>query len=207
MSFDGIRFGYWGREADLATVQANPRGYSDLKTAKFLALGLDTWAEVLANSPAEPGLARLGDMTPTRIAAGGWSDLHPVLVLKNLGCQSVVYVTRRGEESEFAEGVARQFGVTDTQLQALYALDQAAGRPPSSQLLSIAAADGVWCTDWNSYDTPELQGITADSYGAPVETRAGLARMVTPYANARPTLNLRGCSVGASPLPPPGGSH
>jgi hypothetical protein len=207
MTFDGVRFGYWGRPDDLAKVQSNPNNYPDLKSSKFLALGQDTWAQILSESPAEPGLARLLDMNPTRISAGGWSDLHPVLVLKNLGCQNVIYVTRRGEESDFATGVAHQFGVTDDQIKKLYSLDQAQGDAPSSMLSSIAAADGVWCTDWNSFDTPQFTQITADAYNAPFEMRPSMAPMLVPYANAKPNVNFRGCTPGAPPLAPPAAPH
>jgi len=192
ISWSDVKFGYWGAADDLARVAANPRGYDDPKTGKFLSLGTATWRKVLSYSPAEPGLARALELDDGNVSAGGWSDLHPVLALKNMGCEKVVYVTRAGDESEFAVGIAHQFGVSDAEAKALYDLDDA----DSSYAQSIAEADAVWCTNWNDIDASDLVGITMDAYNAdmmssdPYFTDGDRA-----YAKVSSDRERRGCSV------------
>lgn len=163
VDFADVRFGYWGAYEDLQRVEANTLGFDDAKTAKFLSLGEATWAEVLALSPAEPGLARALEIDDELVSAGGWSDLHPVLVLENMGCEEVVYVTRRGEESGFAAQVATQLGMTEEDRTALWSLEE-----PSGFSLSLEEADAVWCTDWNSFSATDVAAISADAYAPPM---------------------------------------
>jgi hypothetical protein len=194
IDWDMIRFGYWGRPADLERIAADPRGFGDPKTKKFLALGTASWREILSYSPAEPSLARILALSDTRASAGGWSDLHPTLVLKNLGCKDVVYFSRRGNESEFAVGVARHFGLSDADEKALYDLDT---MPKSSHRLSLENAS-VWCTDWNAYATQEFGRIFQDSYNAPFEARSERFRGgANRYPNVVESTGLRGCTPGA----------
>ena len=54
------------------------------------------------------------------MSAGGWSDLAPTLVLKNMGCERVVYVTREGDESGFATKIAKNLGMDEAAWKALY---------------------------------------------------------------------------------------
>ncbi len=56
-----LRYGYWGSLEDLTNVKKNlPKMYpEDTKSSKFMAMKNGTWFEVLATSPAEPGLANL----------------------------------------------------------------------------------------------------------------------------------------------------
>jgi len=165
VDFADVKFGYWGAADDLARVEANAYGYDDAKTAKFLALGEATWREVLSFSPAEPGLARALEIDAELVSAGGWSDLHPVLVLKNMGCDEVVYVTRRGEESGFADQVATQLGMQADVRTALWSLTE-----PSGFTLSLEQADAVWCTDWNAFSPTDIAAISADAYAPPMVT-------------------------------------
>ncbi len=198
VEFDDIRFGYWGAADDLAQVEADSLGFDDLKTGKFLPLGTTTWGEILAYSPAEPGLARAlelpdGDDGP-RVSAGGWSDLAPTLVLANLGCEKTIYVTRRGDESTFAMGIAAELGMDDAERKALFDLDA-----DSSYARSVAEADAVWCTDWNKSTASDLAGVFTDGYGAPMETVDPFFTAASdPYANISMDLGIRGCSPGAS---------
>lgn len=199
IGWDMIRFGYWGRKADLERIAADPRRFGDPKTKKFMPLGTASWREILTYSPAEPSLARILAMSDTRASAGGWSDLHPTLVLKNLGCENVVYFSRRSDESPFAIGVARHFGLGDVDEKALYDLD---ATPKSSYRLSIENAS-VWCTDWNSYETLDFAGIFQDSYNAPFEVRSERFRGgVHPYPNVKESTGFRGCTPEA-PKPAP----
>jgi hypothetical protein len=164
--FDGLKVGYWGQAEDLAKVMANPLGFDDLKTERIFSLGPASWETVLSRSPAEPGLSRLRDLPGGLVSAGGWSDLAPVLALKNVGCKKVVYITRRGEDSPFGRGIARNLGMTEAQDHALYDLDN----PKSSLSRSIAQADAVWCTNWNAYPVAtKLAGLDKDSYLSPLE--------------------------------------
>jgi hypothetical protein len=193
VAFDDVKFGYWGAADDLAKVESNALGFDDAKTKKFLSLGTATWGEALAFSPAEPGLARALEIDDTHVSAGGWSDLHPTLVLANLGCEEIVYVTRRGDESGFATGVATELGMDAAAGTALYDLDA-----ESSFATSIAEADAVWCTDWNAQSPTDLAGVFADGYGAPMQSSAPFfTDAAEPYAQIREDLALRGCSPGA----------
>lgn len=196
--FDDVMFGYWGAEADLKKMAANTRNYSDLKTQKFLSLGQKKWKEVLKYSPAEPGLARAQEMSPTRISAGGWSDLQPVLALKNIGCKSTVFVTRRGAESEFAIGVAKLLGMQPDGEAKLYPLVPAADGTESSALQAIAGAEGIWCSNWNLSTTGNIKGTIADTYNAPFEARTNAPIALVPYKNSSPKVDFLGCTPGST---------
>ncbi|MBX3162708.1 MAG: hypothetical protein KF773_42495 [Deltaproteobacteria bacterium] len=190
VDFDDVKFGYFGHASDLKKAGANPRGYRDAKTAKFLSLGAATWREAISYSPAEPGLSRALELPSGDVSFGGWSDLHPTLVLKNLGCENVVYVTRRGDESDFATGVARLLGMDAAEQAALYDLDG-----DSAFAKSLAESDATWCTDWNSKSATDLPGITTDGYTAPMESSApAFLSGENAYPNARRSVGLRGCT-------------
>ena len=188
LDFNDVKFGYWGSSATLTRLLKNEKGYTDLKTSKAVSLGTSTWREVLSHSPAEPGLARLGSLPDGRISAGGWPDLAPVLALKNIGCEKVVYVTRRRPESPFATGIAKQLGMKDEESK-LYDL----GNMESSFTKSLSEASGVWCTDWNSFTDFQIDEMATDSYKAPLETR-------DPFfngpANVVASTNQPGCTPG-----------
>jgi len=172
VDFDDVGFGYFGSEADLAATEANYEGYDDLKTDKFRALGPVTWRTALTYSPAEPGLTRAQEIDDSRVSAGGWSDLHPTLVLNNLGCDEVIYVTRRGATSDFVthdradpeatpRGVATLLNMSDEDWRLLYDL-----LSPSAYDLSVREADSVWCTDWNQSSPADISGTIDDAYNA-----------------------------------------
>ena len=166
--FRGLKIGYFGARDDLAKVSSNPRGYGDPKTAKRHSLGQVAWATALSISPAEPGLAHGQPIPGTQsVSLGGWPDLAPVLALKNLGCKRVFYVTRQGAESPFAQGVATNLGMTAAQQPTFYDL----GRASSSFAKSIAEADAVHCTNWNSFKANQREPMDADAFNAPLETR------------------------------------
>jgi hypothetical protein len=199
VNFDDVRFGYWGRAEDLGRVEANPLGFEDAKTSRFLALGEATWREVLTFSPAEPGLARAQEMTGDLVSAGGWSDLHPVLALENMGCEEVVYVTRTGDESKFARGVATLLGLTAQQHSDLYDLDNA----DSSFAISVERANGTWCTNWNDFSASQIEQIYDDGFNAPLETSdAFFTQAERPYDRTLEDIGKRGCTPGAAPAAP-----
>lgn len=194
---EDIHFGYWGESQDLLNIAAklNP---SDEKSRRFLALGSATWKQVLSLSPAEPGLSPIKKFSAngkTYYSAGGWSDLHPVSVLKASGCENIVYITRQGGESLFAQGVAKRLlnldrdwtlltTSTPEESAANHKLNNAGdptadpkglwsklynlANPASSINNSLSQASAVLCTNWDAFDVAkDLVGLVEDSYRSP----------------------------------------
>lgn len=232
-----LRFGYWGREQDLKQVEAelrnplNPLSQLD-KSYRFMKLGEGTWLQALALSPAEPGLSPAMEFSSVGMSAdlvsfGGWSDLHPVPVLKAAGCQKVVYVTRRGGDSLFSQGVVKRLlnfekpswdfldskgpgkdqsavlnnngsaEFPDSIWHKLYNLKN----PQSSFAGSIAAADAVLCTDWNAFDVKtDFSGLISHSYHSPIFEVAAPAH--SPYDKHQAITkadNVKDPKLGFSP--------
>jgi hypothetical protein len=195
VAFSDVKFGYWGNAQDLARVERNPRGYTDAKTGKFLNLGEATYAEALTYSPAEPGLSGGLDMGDGRVSVGGWPDLQPVQVLKNMGCDKVIYVTRRGAEiGGFAPNVALLLGMSADEETALYDLGA-----DSAIHDAVSDADARWCTDWNSRDALNVASVVADGYNAPMETTAPFfTEAKDPYSKLSAKLGLASCTPGVA---------
>lgn len=192
INFDDVKFGYFGDSDSITALNSVTRERSDLKSQKAIDLGTPTWREVISISPAEPGLSRAVEIDDTRVSGGGWSDLHPVLVLRDMGCDKVVYVTRTDPESNFAIGVARMLGMTDEHQSALYDL----ANPDSSFSQSIHAADAVLCTNWNDIPTADFPGLIADGYNAPLQTTDPFFTTgEDAYANTTDDTGLTGCSL------------
>lgn len=191
-SFDDVSFGYWGSAGDLAKLDANARGFSDLKTKKRDMLPSATWRTILAASPAEPGLSRFVRLPDGRWSAGGWSDLAPSLALANLGCEHVVYVTREGDESKFAVAIAKHLGMSESDWHELYDL----ATPSSSYARSVAGADAVWCTRWNDFDVHSMHAAVLDAYAASMEVRDGWRTLEGSYDGARGRVDRVGCTPG-----------
>ncbi len=174
---DAVKFGYWGEAFALRSIEAKLPKDKDEKSRRFLALGQATWKKVLALSPAEPGLAAMqtfeaggSESASELVSVGGWSDLHPMTVLRASGCSRIIYITRRGAESPFAKGVAKRLFSTrendpaaDELLAKLYDL----GNPESSMRQSLDQADAVLCTDWNRFNVKSgVREMIRDSYRA-----------------------------------------
>ncbi|MBX3226927.1 MAG: hypothetical protein KIT84_40765 [Labilithrix sp.] len=195
-SFADVKFGYWGSAADYAAVSKASAYADDLKTTKITSLGDKTWKEILTASPAEPGLSRFVKLPDGRYSAGGWSDLAPVLVLKRMGCDRVVYVTREGDESGFATKIAAHLGMNEGEWSSLYDLSN----PKSSFTRSLDEADGVWCTNWNSFTSFQQRELAADSWQAPLETHAGWTGIAerSSYPNVTARANKPGCTPGVA---------
>ncbi len=206
-----LKFGYWGKESDLSKIRKNlsapfqdakGRKYDfsqDEKSKRFFPLGQSQWIEALRSSPAEPGLAALQEISSPSgpvISAGGWSDLHPGALLKAYGCETTVYLTRRGGESLFAQGVAKRLlGIEEVPWAQLSTSDSAKaanvvrnnqgilnatpslwnslynlGNPNSSYNTSLKVFDAVICTDWNRFniqDNGAVANMIEESYNAP----------------------------------------
>ncbi len=193
MDFDEIRFGYFGAKEDLDQVGRNAQGFDDLKSSKFMSLGQASWRRALSYSPAEPGLARALELPDTEnISAGGWSDLHPSLVLRNMGCDNVMYVTRTDVDlGGFADSVAHLLGMSDEVGAELYDLQR-----DSSITRSVAEADAVWCTNWNDIPATDVAAVSADGYGAALVTRdPTFTEGRQAYENIDPDLSAVGCTV------------
>ncbi len=189
VDFDDVGFGYWGRPDDLARTAAGIERFGDAKSAKFRALGGAPWREILATSPAEPGLSRALALPDGRVSAGGWSDPVPTQVLEAAGCGRVVLVNRRDGIGGFTTGVATQLGASQADLDALYDL----GDPGSGFGSALVEASGVWCTDWDAPDSFDIAALAAAGWDAPLETRDP---ELLGYVNAGTDLGLPGCSPG-----------
>ena len=193
----GIKFGYWGDARSLAALEANEQGYSDLRTKKRFSLGTATWEQVLSLSPAEPGLARIQIINEELASAGGWSDLSPTTVLKMLGCENTIYVTRRGDETPFADGIAKLLGIRDFEREKLYSLDN----PKSSFSESLKNSSGIWCTDWNRFTDMQTAEMARHSYSAPLVTRSEFftSNVLASYDGIVRETDFRGCSAAGTP--------
>ncbi len=129
---------------------------------------------------------------PGMLSAGGWSDLHPTIVLKASGCQEVLFVTRQGGDSVFAQQIfIRLTGDTkkitfwkdirqnnrqgwkdlsaeanETAWNRIFNL----GNPDSSYSRSITTASAVYCTNWDAHDlfSGELKSLERDAWEAPI---------------------------------------
>lgn len=191
IDFDDVKFGYFGNQSDLDVAGRNSAEFDDIKTSKFHAIGPASWRTALSYSPAEPGLARALELPDGTVSAGGWSDLHPTLVLRNMGCDNVVYVTRTDVEvGGFADGVATLLGMDDETRTKLY--DLAEG---SSIANSIVDADAVWCTNWNDVPATDIVAVSKDSYNATLITEDPSFTMgAQAYENIDPEYKADGCS-------------
>jgi hypothetical protein len=195
VDFDDIKAGYWGKNSDTQKVVVNPNSFPDLKTKKAMVLPHSLWKDVLSISPAEPGLSRGLEIPDTSVvSAGGWADLAPVLALKNVGCEHVVYITRQGQESSFAQGVSKLLGSSEEQRQKLFDL----GDPTSSFSLSLKEAAGVYCTDWDSYSVfSDPDGLVEDAWNAPFEVHdSSLVPVWGPVHGTTTHAGLPGCTPG-----------
>jgi len=196
VNFDDVRFGYWGPTEELAAAEGNPNAYTDDRTARFLSLGPATWRTALSLSPAEPGLTRALEIADTPyVSAGGWSDLSPAPVLKNMGCDTVLMVMRQGEvDGGFASSVAALLGMDEDARAALYDL---AG--DSAIKHALETADGVWCTNWDAFGDADVAEIFADGYLAPMlATNARLTEGDDAYPNIDAGLSLPACTPGVA---------
>ena len=189
VDFDDVGFGYWGRPDDLVRTEARLAEFADAKSAKFSSLGGSPWREILAASPAEPGLSRAVELSDGRVSAGGWTDPVPTQVLRASGCGRVILVNRRDGIGGFTTGVAAQLGATQADLDALYDLSD----PASGFSTALSEADGVWCTDWDAPDTFDIAGLAAEGWNAPLETADP---ELLGYVNAGTNLGLPGCTPG-----------
>lgn len=189
VSFDDVSFGYWGHADDLARLTDNSLGFDDPQTKRRLSLGTTTWRQALSLSPAEPGLSRAVEIDDAHVSAGGWSDLFPVRALQTIGCDEVVYVTRRVPTDDgFAVDVATLLGMDQAERAALYSFDE----PASAVNVAVEDAGAVWCTDWDRPELTDVDGIFADGYSAPMEIHTEF--FDRDYENGSERIDIRGCT-------------
>jgi len=192
-----IRFGYWGTPQLLTNIQFTLRNpifdwIQTDKTQRFENLGQTSWEQALTLSPAEPGLSSFQELGDGAVSLGGWADLHPTLVLRAAGCENVVYITRRGGDSPFSQGIAKRIFRMDyipwerldpynpvssvmnnrgdpLDLRSDWSRMYNLANPMSSFAKSISEASSVVCTDWNSFDArTQWEELIADSYQSPI---------------------------------------
>jgi hypothetical protein len=201
--FGDVRFGYFGRDRDLARIARglSRRHGDDPVTERFLALGQASWREILGSSPAEPGFEAAVPLSAGVLSVGGWADPLRVQVLDALGARHVVAVNRRGGEQigGFTPEVSRQLGADDDELARLYSLED----PRSSFVAALRTADAVWCTDWDTPDGFDPAALFADGYSAPMLTSDRFfLRGRNPYPGASPDVAIVGCTPGLTATPP-----
>jgi hypothetical protein len=202
-----FRVGYWGNPADLKTAAA-VKSFGDYKSSLFFALGERPWWQVMYRSASEPGLSHAlpyDELVPDEngvaeevLTTGGWSDGHSVLVLKALGCEHVVYITRQGPDSNFAKGVAKSLGMSDDEKHRLFDVEKVAKEPFTSFEKSVVNASGVWCTNWDGTKLdPNL--LYEDGQNAVFQVNddffTDTKRFPTPYSKATKHSNQLGCEV------------
>jgi len=148
MNFDDVYFGYWGSDDVLNLVKKGIESFDDLKSQKADLIGQTTWRDILIRSPGEPGLSNGiegtdGDGQPY-VSIGGWPDLTPTQILKALGCDNVMLVSRRDGSGDFQNTVETELGATEEQLLQLNDLDSGS----SSWSKSLSLSSGSLCADY-----------------------------------------------------------
>ncbi|MEM7082031.1 MAG: hypothetical protein AAF465_04815 [Pseudomonadota bacterium] len=191
VDFDDVKFGYWGRADDLVRAEHAISEFADAKSARFSSLGETAWRDILAVSPAEPGLSRAVELPDGRVSAGGWSDPVPTQVLVAGGCERVVLINRQDGIGGFTTGVATQLGATQSDLDDLYDLSD----PQSGFTTALSEANGVWCTNWDAPDSFDIAALAAEGWDAPLETDDPA---LLDYLNAGTGLGIPGCTPGVA---------
>jgi hypothetical protein len=228
---DWLKFGYYGQPQDLSRIMARSAQRQDLKSRKAGSLGTRTWREVLRISPLEPGLGSaqcllkegnestagewkfipdVKDLSQClKISTGGWSDLEPVDILKDIGCESVVMIHRAGPATTFAQRMISFMSKDEAQYQKankdLYELSNA----NSSYSRNLGLADGVMCTNWDSIPKGVATCLINHSYSSKIFTTKPNA--LKPLLNNNASefekfvdsqSKVYGCSVGAPSTTP-----
>ncbi|MEL6892832.1 MAG: hypothetical protein AAFP84_14640 [Actinomycetota bacterium] len=197
-SFSDVGVGWWGKERELRRMDRRlDRRFDDLGSSQFVPLGQQTWREVLASSPAEPGFSPGVPLASGVVSVGGWADPLRVLPLEALGARRTITVNRRDGVGGFTEQVTRLLGASDADVAALYSPTD----PASTFFRGLDQADGVWCTDWDTPPASDVDALFADGYGAPLITEN--RRFLRPrngYVNVGPDFVIGGCTPGVTTL-------
>lgn len=185
---ENLSIGYWGKPETLKLIRQNLQmNFSkDYKSSLFKSLGSVSWNEVLLSSPAEPGLSTPVLLSESSLNAnerllsfGGWPDLHPVLILKAAGCDNVVYITRKGGDSMFGQGVNKRLTGLDgfkfeefnvglnnagkpDDLTSTWSRWYNLANPESSFRTALRESSAIYCTDWNRFKIKDGPNKMAD---------------------------------------------
>ncbi|MEM9461180.1 MAG: hypothetical protein AAGF11_43855 [Myxococcota bacterium] len=191
-SFSDVRAGYWSQDEIWAEIDAGLATRSDPLSTMRQHLGAPRWLDVLARSPAEPGLS---DARPTGSAdirtVGGWPDPVPSMVARAAGCELVIAVNRPGEQGSFMEGTTSALGASQAVYDALYDFEE------SSVFDSLTEADAVLCAEWDAPETTDLPGLFEAGYEAPVEIHNPVFHDVAdPLPTAEDDIAVVGCTPG-----------
>ena len=165
-AFEDVGVGYWGDQQELRRMDRRlERDFDDLGSEQFVPLGQATWREVLSSSPAEPGFSPAVPLSIGVLSVGGWADPLRVTPLEALGAKRTVTVNRLGGVGGFTESVTRLLNATDDDIEALYSPTD----PDSTFFVSLEAATGVWCTDWDGQGG-DPNRLFDDAYTSPLIT-------------------------------------
>ncbi|MFK7871960.1 MAG: hypothetical protein AB8C84_02145 [Oligoflexales bacterium] len=160
--FENLQVGYWGEESRLQKIMRNPMGFDDPKTKRFYSLGQSSWREAAVRSMSEPGLAQAMPLGRRGLTIGGWAEMEPVQVLRNAGCEKVLFLTREGAESPGAIAIAGVLGMTDTEKKDWFSLNQ-----NSVMTKALELSDAVWCANWEKeYEYPKE--LYEDAWSSPI---------------------------------------
>lgn len=198
-----VFYGYTGTPQDLHTAARRlndftfPGAQLD-KSQRFLELEQMSWREALSMSAAEPGLSSYVETRDSKgnsvLSTGGWSDLHPVTILKASGCENVIYVTRKGGDTIFGQGVAKRLFGFEKPWSELDPHEPSRSRnrilnnqgdpkdmtsqwsrmfnlanPNSNFDYALQTSDAVVCTNWNSFDVKkDFHQMIFEAYHAPI---------------------------------------
>ena len=179
--FSKIDFGYFipSSYEDFLIKDLKMMFPNDLKSQKAHLINRNrsvVWEKVLQLSPLEPGLGKIKILAGGDQAfIGGFSDLHPVQILRAAKCEKVIFLNRIGVESSFVasqrsleavewkerNGVAELLNITIEDHDRLYRN----ANPENSYQTAINQADAVWCTDWDNWKANEINEMLLHSYG------------------------------------------
>ncbi|MDH4171380.1 MAG: hypothetical protein OEW42_17500 [Acidimicrobiia bacterium] len=66
--------------------------------------------------------------------------------------------------------------------------------------MSLAIADGVWCSDWDAPPASDIDALFADGYQSPLLTTSRrLLRPRNDYPNVLTDAQIVGCTPGLGP--------
>ncbi len=189
--FADVGVGYWGNPRELARMARRlRRRFDDLGAMQFTPLGATTWREVLAASPAEPGFSPAVLTQSGALSVGGWADPLRILPLEALGARATIAVNRRDGVGSFTLDITRLLNATEDDIDALYSTTD----PESTFSISLGAASGVWCTDWDGQGgVPNL--LFNDAFSSPLIT--DFRRFFRPrfgYDNVGADIRIDGCN-------------
>ncbi len=161
----------------------------DFKSNRLVALGNAAWNQALPASAAEPGQSRPVAATLSSgekvLTFGGWADPNSAHLLKGLDCETTLAVmTSTKVGYNFGEQVIKRlmpdmagiqelsdeeiaYGTDDMTSQ--FSLWRNPKNPLSSENISLKAADGVMCTQWDEESALDTTRTLEENFRALAE--------------------------------------